>query len=143
MRRRPIVHTALVILVLALALSAAHLRRTRSQPARGDAALAYKLSDGPYDVGTIDTTIHDARRNKDLPIRVVAPKSGGPFPVIVFSHGAGGSGKNYFALTGYWASHGYVLIQPTHNDSLALRRENGEELRANARELVEEYRFNY
>src|SRR5215831_5240706 len=143
MRRRPIVHIGLAILVLMMLLSAAHLRRARSQPAKRDAALAYKLSDGPYAVGTIDATIHDTRRNKDLPIRVIAPKSGGPFPIIVFSHGAGGSGKNYFALTGFWASHGYVVIQPTHNDSLALRREKGDDGPANARELIEEYRFNY
>ncbi|HYW74556.1 MAG TPA: hypothetical protein VE961_26260 [Pyrinomonadaceae bacterium] len=143
MRRRPIVHAAITILVLGLLFAAAHLRRARSQPAMRDNSLAYQLADGPYATETIDTTIHDLQRKKDLPIRVIAPKSGGPFPVIVFSHGAGGSGKNYFALTGFWASHGYILIQPTHNDSLALRHEKGEEQPANARELIEEYRFNY
>jgi predicted dienelactone hydrolase len=61
----------------------------------------------------------------------------GQFPVIVFSHGAGGSGQNYFPLTHYWATHGYVIIQPTHNDSIALRRERGDAVPGNPRELVE------
>lgn len=135
--------TGLTILVIASAFAVARFNRTRSQTAKPDAALAYKLADGSFAVETIDTTIHDAQRNKDLPIRILVPKSGSRFPLIVFSHGAGGSGKNYFDLTGFWASHGYVVIQPTHHDSLSLRREKGEPLPANARELVEEYRFNY
>jgi predicted dienelactone hydrolase len=75
------------------------LIRTRAQTTklRLDQA-AYKLADGPYTVETVDQTIHDAKRNKDLPIRILIPRSGGPFPVIVFSHGAGGSGQNYFPL---------------------------------------------
>jgi len=107
------------------------------------AALAYKLTPGPYAVDTFDQTLYDARRKKDLGVRILAPKSGGHFPVIIFSHGAGGSGKNYFSLTQHWASHGYVVIQPTHNDSIALRREKGEPLPSGPGELIQEYRFNY
>ncbi len=120
----------------------AFLIRTRAQTKAPPAQAAYKLADGPYVVETIDQTIHDAKRNKDLRVRFLIPKSGGPFPVIVFSHGAGGSGQNYFPLTGFWATHGYVVIQPTHSDSIALRREKGEQVPASPRELVNEYRFN-
>ena len=120
----------------------AFLIRTRAQTKTPPAQAAYKLADGPYAVETIDHTIHDAKRNKDLPVRFLIPKFGGPFPVIVFSHGAGGSGQNYFPLTGFWATHGYVVIQPTHNDSIALRKEKGEQVPASPRELVDEYRFN-
>src|SRR6266436_7475404 len=102
------------------------LTTPRAQTKASPDQAAYKLADGPYAVETIDQTIHDAKRNKDLPVRFLIPKSGGPFPVIVFSHGAGGSGQNYFPLTGFWATHGYVVIQPTHNDSIALRKEKGE-----------------
>ena len=117
--------------------------RGRAQTAKRDPQLAYKLASGPYAIETIDRTIHDPKRNKDLPIRILVPRTGGPFPVVIFSHGAGGSGQNYQALTQHWAAHGYVVIQPTHNDSLALRREKGEPLPDGPRELVEEYRFNY
>jgi len=132
---------AIVITMLALGF-VLHLVRGHAQTGKRDPSLAYKLADGPFAVETIDQTLHDANRNKDLPIRIAVPKTGGPFPVIVFSHGAGGSGQNYFGLTGFWASHGYVVIQPTHNDSLALRRENGEPLPSGPRQLVEEYLFN-
>jgi predicted dienelactone hydrolase len=130
----------LVSAVLLFCLGAIRHKTRAQTKARTDQA-AYKLADGPYAVETIDQTIHDAKRNKDLRLRFLIPKSGGPFPVIVFSHGAGGSGQNYFPLTGFWATHGYVVIQPTHNDSIALRKEKGEPLPASPRELVDEYRF--
>lgn len=116
--------------------------RSRAQTKALPAPAAYKLADGPYAIETIDQAIHDAKRGKDLPVRFLIPKSAGPFPVIIFSHGAGGSGQNYFSLTGYWATHGYVVIQPTHDDSIALRKEKGEPVPASPRELVDEYRFN-
>jgi predicted dienelactone hydrolase len=119
------------------------LVRTRAAHSRTRMGSAYKLADGPYQIETIDHTLHDQKRNKDLPIRIIIPKSGGSFPLIIFSHGAGGSGRNYFGLSGFWATNGYVVIQPTHNDSIALRREKGEALPSGPRELVEEYRFNY
>ena len=146
--RNPAKHHRVVKATLAVFLSALmigfvfHLKRAHGQTAKREDALAYKLADGPFAVETIDQTLHDAKRNKDLPIRIVVPRTGGPFPVIVFSHGAGGSGQNYFGLTGFWATHGYVVIQPTHNDSLALRRDNGEPVPSGPRKLVEEYLFN-
>src|SRR5713101_2146455 len=132
-----------VILISAFFFCLCAIRlKTRAQTKLRPDQAAYKLADGPYAVETIDQTIHDAKRNKDLPVRFLIPKSAGPFPVIVFSHGAGGSGQNYFPLTGFWATHGYVVIQPTHNDSIALRKEKGEQVPASPRELVDEYRFN-
>src|SRR5262245_46918034 len=135
----------LVIAALVLTLGSGRmLRGIRAHASHlpADPTLAYKLNNGPFAVETIDQTLHDQRRNKDLPVRVLVPRAGGPFPVIVFSHGAGGSGQNYFPLTGYWATHGYVVIQPTHNDSIALRRQKGESLPSGPRDLIDEYRFN-
>ena len=69
--------------------------------------------------------LHDAHRGKDLQVLVVYPASnyrpGQRFPVIVFSHGAGGAAANYSDLLEYWASHGYVCLAPTHADSLTLK----------------------
>lgn len=64
--------------------------------------------------------LQDKKRNKDLQLRLTFPKSSGPFPVIVFSHGLYGSKDNYLPLTEFWASHGYVVIQVNHADSLKL-----------------------
>jgi pimeloyl-ACP methyl ester carboxylesterase len=41
-------------------------------------------------------------------------------PIIVFSHGFGNSSDGYAPLVNFWASHGFVVIQPTHLDSRTL-----------------------
>jgi predicted dienelactone hydrolase len=55
-----------------------------------------------------------------LQVRINYPDGAGPFPVIVFSHGAWGSKDSHLTLTELWAGHGYVTIQPDHSDSRAL-----------------------
>src|SRR5262245_63537726 len=57
---------------------------------------------------------------KDLQLRVHYPSGTGRYPLIVWSHGAGGSKDNYLTLMEHWASYGYVTIQPTHSDSRSL-----------------------
>src|SRR5205823_1559023 len=81
---------------------------------------------GPLAVETVENlTLPDAKRHKDLPVAVCFPKEAGRYPVIVFSHGAGGSGPRVLALPKFWASHGYVVLVPTHADSVALQRRQG------------------
>nr|BFE60532.1 hypothetical protein GCM10020063_050580 [Dactylosporangium thailandense] len=57
-----------------------------------------------------------------LTARVSAPVTGTALPVIVFSHGFGQSARSYEPLAGYWAAHGFVVVQPTHPDSRTLNR---------------------
>ncbi len=77
-------------------------------------------SAGPYHVLTVDRLVlQDAARNKEIPLRVYYPDGPGPFPVIIFSHGALASKDCYSELGKYWASFGYVSIHPSHNDSVA------------------------
>jgi predicted dienelactone hydrolase len=79
----------------------------------------YSLSPGPYHVLTSGhIVLHDAARNKDLPLKIYYPDGAGPFPVIIFSHGALASKDCYSELGRYWASFGYVSIQPSHDDSM-------------------------
>ena len=77
-------------------------------------------ADLPY--STTDFTWHDASRNRDVPARIYAPTSGGPYPVIIFSHGLGGSDKGYSYLGEYWAAHGYISVHVQHigSDSAVL-----------------------
>jgi predicted dienelactone hydrolase len=123
--------------------STATVRRLTSEPLpnsvsqsqysvdRGSGATAsdgYNLAPGPHSVREVsDLVLHDANRNKDLHVRVFFPAEPGKYPVIVFSHGAGGSQTCCDSLTRHWASYGYVTLQPTHDDSALLRRNGGEE----------------
>ncbi|GAA3786606.1 hypothetical protein GCM10022226_00890 [Sphaerisporangium flaviroseum] len=59
-------------------------------------------------------------RGDDLQVRVSAPTTGHELPVIVFSHGFSQSAINYDPLADFWASQGFVVIQPTHLDSRTL-----------------------
>ena len=78
----------------------------------------YKAEAGPYAVGAIpDAMIIDSQRKKDLALSIEYPTSAGPHPVIIFSHGFGGSNRGYVGLSSFWASYGYVVIKPTHADS--------------------------
>lgn len=54
-----------------------------------------------------------------LLVRVTWPASPrGRLPVILFSHGAALSRSQYAPLIEYWARHGYVVLQPDHEDGL-------------------------
>src|SRR6266566_3939450 len=126
---------------LCVALTAA-LVACGSQPSQTPAATApastspgmsrarYLPDETTYPVGAIPNAIlHDAQRNKDLIMTIEYPTRGGPYPVIVFSHGFGGSNTGYTPLTEYWAGQGYIVIKPSHADAgklgpiLAQRRE--------------------
>lgn len=91
-------------------------------------AKGYELEPGPYTVTEVeDLVLHDVNRGKDLHVRIFYPSETGKYPVIVFSHGAGGSQSCCDGLTRHWATYGYVTIQPTHDDSAVQRRNQGEE----------------
>jgi predicted dienelactone hydrolase len=88
---------------------------------------AQQIDAKPQKIGTIATLVlHDVKQNKDLQLRINYPQDGGPFPIIVFSHGAWATKDNYLPLTEFWASHGYVTIQANHSDSRALGTKPGD-----------------
>lgn len=66
-----------------------------------------------------DISLHFAPKKRALDIRVTYPAAGRNLPVILWSHGAFGSRDAYGPLVNYWAAHGYVVIQPTHQDSIS------------------------
>jgi len=126
-RRLPYLGGAYLLIILfagraALGAEAASEAAPLVAPRSGEGA--YKLADGPYAVEqTKNLTLRDAKRDKDLAVTITYPKRDGPFPTIVFSHGAGGAGDSRMPLVRSWASHGYVIAAPTHADSIALRRQ--------------------
>ncbi len=108
-----------IVLSAALAATSAGFRSDMSFAA--DAPAAFKLKLGPYSVKTAETvTMRVEDQAKDVKLRVTWPDGAGPFPVIVFSHGAASSKDLYTRVINHWASHGYAAIQPTHLDSESL-----------------------
>ncbi len=89
-------------------------------PPNSSVAGARDESSGTLEIAAIEAlTLTDPARNKELPLRITYPATGGPFPVIVYSHGAFGSKDGYQPLIRHWVAAGYVCIQPTHEDSVA------------------------
>lgn len=62
----------------------------------------------------------DPERGEDLQVRVSAPTTGTDLPVLVFAHGFGESMSSYDPLVDFWASNGFVVLQPTFLDSRTL-----------------------
>ena len=60
----------------------------------------------------------DPARQRQVPARIYLPAAElGPCPVIVFSHGLGGSRLGYSYLGRHWASHGYATVHVQHRGS--------------------------
>lgn len=60
---------------------------------------------------------NDQKRNRVVPVKIYAPKADGPFPVIIFSHGLGGTREAYGYVGNHWAAHGYISLHLQHAGS--------------------------
>lgn len=65
---------------------------------------------------------------------VSAPKGVSDPRPVVFSHNILDAPDNYVQILSHWSSHGYLVIAPTHNDSVLI---NGQE--ANIKDFGEDY----
>ena len=66
----------------------------------------------------LDLSFTDTARQREIPLRVYLPAGSAPAPVLLFSHGLGGSrviGSGY--LGAHWAARGYVLAALQHHGS--------------------------
>ncbi|HEY4562438.1 MAG TPA: acetylhydrolase, partial [Thermoanaerobaculia bacterium] len=109
--------------LLLLAAPAAVLAKPAPAPAAS--LKTYKADPGPSVVTATLLDWHDASRNRPVPVKIYAPATGaGPFPVIVFSHGLGGSRNGYEYLGRHWASWGYVSVHVEHlgSDTTAITK---------------------
>ena len=64
-------------------------------------------------------------RQVELQVKVTAPLAGDNLPILILSHGHGRSNflssmRGYAPLVDYYAANGFVVIQPTHQNSRAL-----------------------
>lgn len=65
----------------------------------------------------LDLDWHDATRERPVPARLYLPaaaRAAVPAPLVVFSHGIGGSRFGYQYLGRHWAAHGWASLHPQH-----------------------------
>lgn len=102
MPARPTLAAAIALLLLS---TAAH-------------ADAYKAEPGPAKVTTTDQDWRDEKRDRVLPVRLYVPeKLDAPAPVILISHGLGGTREAMGYAATHWCSHGYVVVALQHPGS--------------------------
>src|SRR5882757_7172097 len=58
-----------------------------------------------------DVALHDMARGADIHVRLLFPKAGGKFPVIVFYPDGRKSQECCEGLIRDWTSHGYVVVE--------------------------------
>jgi len=83
-------------------------------PAQAAIAAATRQGDN---FQTLDLDWHDGARDRLVPVRLYWPDtaaSGAPVPLIVFSHGIGGSRAGYSHLGRHWAEQGYASLHVQH-----------------------------
>lgn len=69
------------------------------------------------DITWQDLRVADAKRQREIPIRIYLPATNAPAPVILFSHGLGGSRENAAYLGQHWAARGYLCVFLQHPGS--------------------------
>lgn len=96
-------------LVLALALF------LRPVPAPAKDKPEYKKAPGPHEVRTVFFDWQDAKRGRAVPVKIYYPADlQAPAPLVVFSHGLGGTREGYEYLGRHWASYGYISLHIQH-----------------------------
>jgi dienelactone hydrolase len=107
MERRKIILTVSILLV-------GGLPGMRSLTA-AEEAINYSAQPGPHAVAVLRDEWKDPARDRIVPVKIYYPRdTAGPFPVIIFSHGLGGSREGYEYLGRHWAGYGYVSVHIQH-----------------------------
>ncbi len=129
LRASAILFSGLAVMGIAIVVQAG----TEHSGAQQNEKLAEQYaSPGPFPVGSLLEQWRDDARDREVPVKIYFPQpsqaakasdNGGRtkgktrFPVIVHSHGLGGSRHGYAYLGRHWASHGYVVVHLQHKGS--------------------------
>lgn len=74
-------------------------------------------ADSPATIEALRYEPVDASRSRTVPVKIYRVKSAAAKPVIVFSHGLGGSRENGVYLAEHWARSGYIAVFVQHPGS--------------------------
>jgi predicted dienelactone hydrolase len=64
-----------------------------------------------------DLVVHDPERKREIPVRIYLPVGVSRAPVVLFSHGLGGSREGSEFLGRHWSARGYVAVFMQHHGS--------------------------
>jgi len=116
-----------VVIVSASLLVVSSLSAEQATPRReagaGGVAEAMRSGYDPLCLGQgtalqqMDLAVQDQVRQRDIPLRVYLPADTRPAPVVLFSHGLGGTCKGCAYLGKHWAGRGYVAVFLQHPGS--------------------------
>lgn len=100
-----------LLLAVVLSLTACASTKQAVQP---QAAASQPSAQTPFQV--IDLDWHDAARERAVPVKLYWPQvaPGQQVPLVVFSHGIGGSRNGYSYLGSFWASRGFASLHVQH-----------------------------
>jgi predicted dienelactone hydrolase len=105
-------------------------------------AIAGEIRTNDYDPLAVDAACHpvqmersvrDAARHRDIPLRIYLPTNTAPEPVVLFSHGLGGTRAGSVFLGEHWAARGYVAVflqHPGSDDSVWKSQPRPQRMRA-------------
>jgi dienelactone hydrolase len=79
----------------------------------------------PVDISLIDVRGEIAVEDRRQPYRLLAPSTGKGLPIVLFSHGAYSSNDLYDPILKPWAAAGFIVIAPTHADSVSMGTPRG------------------
>ncbi len=133
MSARRVAIRACLLAIAAVGLIACSGGSAAKTPANAQPALRDPAERGPYGVGLTKMTFERPSTIDGTPRKLetwiwypaggaetdakadAAPASqGGPFPIVVFSHGSGGQPNFYKYFTEHLASWGFVVVAPPH-----------------------------
>ena len=94
---------------------------------------------GEAPVQTIEGLTLEHSDGRELPLRLLVPRDQqGRVPVLVFSHGNWSDRDRYDGLLLHWASHGFLVVAPSHVDGRSMFRGIVNSLRYGQLGLIEE-----
>ncbi len=117
------IHSLILVIASLATSSTGQSTRPADEPAPAPPTTSPALAYDPLQVNTpsgvlsLDLTVRDEDRQRDIPVLVYLPAQKTPAPVILFSHGLGGARTNNRFLGEHWAARGYVAVFVQHPGS--------------------------
>lgn len=102
------------LLGLALAAGLPWRASAAEAPATAASGTAAPAAAAPQPFRTLDLDPTDSRRERAVPLRLYLPEGDAPVPLVVFSHGIGGSRLGYSYLGQHLASQGVACLHVQH-----------------------------